>query len=72
MYYDYIGNTFLCEECKNTVDSKRRIQISKATYNAIMFVIRSDLKKIFSFELKDYMDFETFGQVFADSMLSGL
>ena len=72
VYYDYIGNTFLCEECKNTVDSKRRIQINKATYNAIIFVIRSDLKKIFSFKLKDYMDFETFGQVFADSMLSGL
>lgn len=72
VYYDYISNTFLCEQCKTTVDSKKRIQISKATYNAIIFVIRSELKKIFSFELKNYVDFELFGQVFTDSVLSGL
>lgn len=72
VYYDYINNTFLCEECKTTVDSKKRIQISKATYNAILFVIRSDIKKIFSFELKHYMDFELFGQVFTDTIISGL
>lgn len=72
VYYDYSNNTFLCEECKLTVDSKSRIQISKATYNAILFVIRSDFKKIFSFELKNYVDFELFGQVFTDSIISGL
>lgn len=72
VYYDFIDNVFICEECMNTVDKKRRIRISKATYNAIFFVIRTDIKKIFSFELKSYTDFELFGQVFTDSVISGL
>lgn len=72
VYYNYIDNVFLCEDCKNTVDSRRLIRISKATYNAIFFVIRADIKKIFSFELKNYVDFELFGQVFLDSVISGL
>ena len=72
VYYDYIDNKFVCENCKDTVDSKRRIRISKATYNAIFYVIRSDIKKIFSFELKSYVDYDLFGQVFMDATLSGL
>lgn len=72
VYYNFLDNTFLCEDCKNTIDSRSRIQISKATYNAIFYIIRSDLKKIFSFELKNYMDLELFGQVFTDTILSGL
>ena len=72
VYYNYVDNTFLCEECKNTVDSKSKIQINRATYNAIFFIIRSDLKKIFSFELKNYMDLDLFGQVFTDTVISGL
>lgn len=72
VYYNYVDNTFVCEECKNTIDSRSRIQISKATYNAIFYIIRSELKKIFSFELKSYMDLELFGQVFTDTVVSGL
>lgn len=72
VYYDYIENIFLCEDCKLTVDQKRIIRISNATYNAIFYVIRSQINKIFSFELKSYEDFELFGQVFADAMMSGL
>ena len=72
VYYNYVDNTFLCEKCKNMIDSRSRIQISKATYNAIFYIIRSDLKKIFSFELKSYMDLELFGQVFTDTIISGL
>lgn len=72
VYYDFIDNVFLCENCKGTVDKKRIIRISKAAYNAIFYVIRIEIKKIFSFELKNYTDFELFGQVFTDAMLSGL
>lgn len=72
IYYNYISNTFLCDECKNTVDKKQIIRISKATYNAIFYVIRAEIKKVFSFELKNYDDFELFGQVFVDAMLSGI
>lgn len=72
VYYNYVDNTFLCENCKNTVDNRNKIQISMATYNAIFYIIRSDLKKIFSFELKSYTDLELFGQVFIDTVISGL
>lgn len=72
VYYDFIDNVFLCEECKKTIDKKRIIRISKATFNAIFYVIRVEIKKIFSFELKSYTDFELFGQVFTDAMISGL
>lgn len=72
VYYDYIDNIFLCEDCKITVDQKRIIRINKATYNAIFYVIRVETKKMFSFELKSYVDFELFGQVFTDAMLSGI
>jgi DNA repair protein RecO (recombination protein O) len=72
VYYDFIDNIFLCENCKDTLDQRKMIRISKATYNAIFYVIRTDIKKIFSFELKSYVDFELFGQVYTDTMLSGL
>ena len=72
IYYDYISNVFLCEDCKEVSDVKRRIKLSNATYNAIIFVIRTDIKKIFSFELKNYNDFELFGQVFSDAVMSGI
>lgn len=72
VYYDYIDNIFLCEECKNTVEKKRIIRINKATYNAIFYIIRVEIKKIFSFELKSYDDLELVGQVFVESMLSGI
>lgn len=72
VYYDFIDNVFLCEECRKTIDKKRIIRISKATFNAIFYVMRVEIKKIFSFELKSYTDFELFGQVFTDAMISGL
>lgn len=72
VYYDFVSNVFLCEECKSSADLKRLVKISKATYSAILFVIRTDIKKIFSFELKSYTEFETFGQVFSDAIMSGI
>lgn len=72
IYYDYISNIFLCEECANDIDQRRVVKLSTSTFIAIVFVIRSDIKKIFSFELKDYNDFEKFGQAFTDTMLNGI
>ena len=71
IYYDYVSNRFLCENC--TIEDKRRyIKISNATLIAIRYIIASDIKKIFSFELKKTEDFKLFGQVFADAMTSGI
>ena len=72
VYYNYVDNVFLCENCKGIGDSRSVIRLTKATFNAIFFVIRSDLKKMFSFELKSYTDFELFGQVFTDTIFSGI
>ena len=72
VYYNYVDNVFLCENCKGVGDSRSVIRLTKATFNAIFYVIRSDLKKMFSFELKSYTDFELFGQVFTDTIFSGI
>lgn len=72
VYYNYVDNVFLCENCKGVGDSRSVIRLTKATFNAIFYVIRSDLKKMFSFELKNYTDFELFGQVFTDTIFSGI
>lgn len=72
VYYNYVDNVFLCENCKGVGDSRNVIRLTKATFNAIFYVIRSDLKKMFSFELKNYTDFELFGQVFTDTIFSGI
>ena len=72
VYYNYVDNVFLCENCKGIGDSRSVIRLTKATFNGIFYVIRSDLKKMFSFELKSYTDFELFGQVFTDTIFSGI
>ena len=65
------SNCPFASQCKKT-EKNRIIRINKATYNAIFYVIRVETKKMFSFELKSYVDFELFGQVFTDAMLSGI
>ena len=72
VYYNYVDNVFLCENCKGVGDSRNVIRLTKATFNAIFYVIRSDMKKMFSFELKNYTDFELFGQVFTDTIFIGI
>ncbi len=68
VYYDYIDNIFLCKNCVLTKDNKRYIEISVPTLIAINYVVRSDIKKIFSFDLKEKYDFELFGQVFMEAI----
>lgn len=70
-YYDYVSNQFICPSCVG-VDKKRYIKVSKSTLIAIRYVIVSDVKKIFSFELKNPQDFELFGQVYSDAMTNGI
>lgn len=72
IYYDYVGNVFYCTNCALKVDKKRLILLSKATLIAIIYVTKSDIKKIFSFSLKETKDFELFGQVYADAMSCGI
>ncbi|MEG2310535.1 MAG: DNA repair protein RecO [Clostridia bacterium] len=71
IYFDYVDNNFLCVFCAQE-DKRRYIKISKATFYAINYVIASDLKKVFSFELKNIYDFDMFGQVYADTVINGL
>ena len=62
VYYNYVDNVFLCENCKGIGDSRSVIRLTKATFNAIFY----------AFELKSYTDFELFGQVFTDTIFSGI
>ena len=70
-YYDYVSNRFLCENC-TFGDKKRYIKLSRATIKAIKYVFYSDLKKIFSFEIKNNEEFKLFAQVFSDAMTSSI
>ena len=72
IYYDFVSNVFICADCKKDVDERRLVKLSFPTYSAILYIIRSQIKKIFSFELKKYTELEIFGQVFTDSIMSGL
>lgn len=72
IYYDYVSNIFCCGNCVLGRDKRRYIELSKATLTAIRYVVRADLKKLFSFELKDLHDFDLFGQVYADAMTNGI
>ena len=40
VYYNYVDNVFLCENCKGVGDSRSVIRLTKATFNAIFYVIR--------------------------------
>ena len=72
IYYDFVSNVFICDSCSSKFDKNRLIKIKKSTLIAIKYVIYSDIKKVFSFELKDISDFSVFGQVYAETMLNGI
>lgn len=72
VFYDYINNIFFCRECILNSAKKQCIEISVPTLVAINYVVRSDIKKIFSFELKETYDFELFGQVFTEAISNSI
>lgn len=72
IFYDYINNAFFCRECVLNSSKKQYIEISVPTLIAINYVVRSDVKKIFSFELKEKYDFELFGQVFTEAISNSI
>lgn len=74
IYYDYVTNTFVCSNCIKGKEKQRYIELSKDCTLAINYVIKSDVKKIFSFDLKkdSLRQFMIFAQAFSDSMTNGL
>lgn len=72
IFYDYVDNTFNCKECVNLDDRRRFIKLSNATFLAIKYVLCSDLKKVFSFELKNKREFCIFGQALSDTMTNSI
>lgn len=72
VYYDYVSNLFLCNNCIQNKDLRRYIKISGSTAIAIKYIIVSDIKKVFNFELKDYQDLNNFALVYTDTMINGL
>lgn len=72
LYYDYVENVFCCENCINGKDKRRYIKINKVTVIAIEYIMKSDIKKVFNFELKDISGLKLFSQVYSDAMIGGI
>lgn len=72
VYYDYVSNVFLCDKCAEKKDLKRYIKISSYTMVAIKYIIACDIKKIFNFQLKEYVDLQNFSLVYTDAMINGI
>lgn len=70
--YDYVSNTFCCSNCAKNIDKRRCIKVNESTLIAIKYVLLTDIKKIFSFNLRDIDNFVLFGQVFTDAMTNGI
>lgn len=57
-YYDRTNNSAVCEECynkaisHNKMDIRKYKQVSESTLYSLLYVIASDSKKIFSFDIK--------------------
>ena len=69
---DLVGNNFLCNNCINNKDKRRYIKINKATLIAIEYIMKADIKKVFSFELKDISQIRLFADVYSDAMIGGI
>jgi DNA repair protein RecO len=72
LYYDYVSNQFACKECTKDKDKRRYIKINKVTIIAIEYIMKSDIKKVFNFELKDVSSLKLFSQVYSDAMIGGI
>lgn len=72
IYYDYVSNVFLCSDCASSRDKRRLIKINKVTLIAIEYIMKSDIKKVFNFELKDIALLRLFADVYSDTMIGGL
>ena len=63
---------FLCNNCINNEDKRRYIKLNKPTLIAIEYIIKSDIKKVFGFDLKDKSSIKLFSQVYSDTMIGGI
>ena len=72
LYYDYVSNQFVCKECTKDKDKRRYIKINKVTIIAIEYIMKSDIKKVFNFEMKDVSSLKLFSQVYSDAMIGGI
>lgn len=70
--YDYVNNMFCCGNCSKQIDKRRCIKINESTLIAIKYILLTELKKIYSFNLKDIDNFVLFGQVYTDAMTNGI
>lgn len=70
--YDYVSNVFCCSNCATQIDKRRCIKVNESTLIAIKYILLTEMKKIFSFDLKDIDNFVLFGQVYTDAMTNGI
>lgn len=72
MYYDYVSNSFIEKEAYNTTMKNRCILLKKSTILAIKFIVASDIKKVFDFQVADVDNLKLFTGVYQDVLTNGI
>lgn len=72
IYYDYVSNAFVCTKCKKNENKHRYIDIKYQTILAIKYIIYSNIKKVFSFDIKDVSNIENFANTYEDVLLNDI
>jgi DNA repair protein RecO (recombination protein O) len=73
VFYDYVNNSFVCMNC-NIKEKKSYIKVSYNCLMAIIFIINSDVSKVFNFNtINDIsLDLKYFGQAYIDCVLNSI
>ena len=71
-YYDYVSNSFLCSKCYDEKNKNRYIKLKKSTIIAISFILRENIKNVFSFEIGDIKNLELFANTYQDILTNDI
>lgn len=71
-YYDYVSNSFICDNCYISENKHRYIVIKYQTVLAIKYIMFSNIKKIFSFNIADINNLEIFVNTYQDVLLNDI
>ena len=71
-YFDYVSNSFICNNCYDEINKNRYIKLKKSTIIAIRYILRENIKNIFSFEIGDIKNLEIFANTYQDILTNDI
>ena len=71
-YFDYVSNSFICLKCYDEINKNRYIKIKKSTILAIRYILKENIKNIFSFEITDIKNLEIFANTYQDILTNDI